>query len=664
MQFLYSKHFIYLICSLTFFCLFGSIAHLLPPFLEKNNKLEDLRKLEERFSYKDGENEQIIVNIYYNEKNNNYSVLESSTTDEDAIAYAIYNKSYQRTGWDYLAISAYEKNDSKYNDSIKAYAMGYIEGYITKDSITQNFFNMIHFHPEDYSMPEYLKEYLQKNTEYMKQNAESKMEHDKYWEHVYYIYQQLLGLYDGYIAAIGRNVTGFYEFILLNSYTDMEDVISLHSNSFPYDFDKMDADDIRKYILLKSHCSALVKLAEDFSDIWFGHNTWFTYASMLRIFKEYRFVTKNAYEKSKTTAFPSYPGLLFSSDDFYLLDSNLVVMETTNPIYNNSLYEKIKPECLLTWVRSVLANRLASSSEDWTEIFKNENSGTYNNQFMILDLNKINLKSKSIPDKSLMIIEQIPGETETNDVTQYLRNGYWPSYNVPFSDYFYEKSGFIERLKDKPELIYDIDYKQCSRAQIYKRDQKNIKSNYDFGRMLRFNDFQNDNLSFNKAYLTIAARYDLDPNKTYCYGATDVKYVSVKELLEGKSLVHIISGPSNDQLPTFSWLNSTCKPVNSFEQEYEGLIDVWNKDWVDYETQLFEIQKKDDEPESDSTTDTPPHRDDDDNKGNNKTVIIILSVICGVLLISLLVFIILYLRTLRKYNDLNVPAGKIDLIEK
>lgn len=133
-------------------------------------------KTEEKSSYKSEENEQIIANIYYNRQNNNYSVIISSTTDKEAVAYAIYNKSYQRTGWDYLAISAYEKNDDKYNDSMKAYAMGYIEGHITKDSITQNFFNMIHYHPEDYIMPEYLKEYLQKNTENMRQNAESKME--------------------------------------------------------------------------------------------------------------------------------------------------------------------------------------------------------------------------------------------------------------------------------------------------------------------------------------------------------------------------------------------------------------------------------------------------------------------------------------------------------
>ena len=466
MRFLAPKYLVYPICTLILFALFGSIKY------SPSDKQEELRKTEENSSYKNEENEQIIANIYYNEQNNNYSVIISSTADKEAIAYAIYNKSYQRTGWDYLAISSYEKNDDKYKDSMKAYAMGYIEGYITKDSITQNFFNMIHYHPEDYVMPDYLKEYLQKNTEYMKQNAESKMEQNKYWEHVYYIYQQLLGLYDGYIASVGRKVTGFYEFILLNSYTDMEDVMALHSNSFPYNFEEMDVDDIRKYTMLKSHCSALIKLAEDFSDIWFGHNTWYTYASMLRIFKEYRFITRNGYEKSKTTAFPSYPGLLFSSDDFYLLDSNLVVMETTNPIYNNSLYEKIKPECLLTWVRSILANRLALTSEDWTKIFKDENSGTYNNQFMILDLNKINLKDKIIPDKSLMIIEQYPDEMEINDVTQYLREGYWPSYNVPFSEHFYQISGIIQRIEEKPELVYDIDYKQCSRAQIYKRDQK------------------------------------------------------------------------------------------------------------------------------------------------------------------------------------------------
>ena len=114
-------------------------------------------------------------------------------------------------------------------------------------------------------------------------------------------------------------------------------------------------------------------------------------------------------------------------------------METTNIILNESLYDKTTPYSLLTWVRVILANRLASNGEEWTSIFKKENSGTYNNQYMILDLNLIDLKKKIIPKKSLMIIEQIPGETVVNDVTDVLKKGYWPSYNIPYSDYLYKK---------------------------------------------------------------------------------------------------------------------------------------------------------------------------------------------------------------------------------
>ena len=645
MKIIISKNFAYPILILTLFTLLCSIIHLKTSFLKKYNKLEELRKTEERLANKDKENEQIIANIYYDEKKINFNIIESVIPDKDAVAYALYNKSYQRTGWDYLAISSYEKNDNKYNDSLKAYAMGYIEGYLTNETITQNFFNLFHVHIGEYQMEDNLKDFLQKNTEYMKQKAEKKMKYDRYWEHVYYIYRQLLGLYDGYIAAVGRNITGFYEFILLNSESDSSDIMTLNSKEFPYDFKNMNIEEIKNYIMLKSHCSALIKLAKDFSDIWVGHNTWYTYESMLRIFKEYRFVTKNGYEKSKTTAFSSYPGFLVSTDDFYLLDSNLVVMETSNPLYNNSLYEKIKPESLFTWVRTILSNRLASSAEDWTEIFNEENSGTYNNQFMILDLNKIDLKNRKIPDKSLMVIEQIPEEFEINDVTEYLRKGYWPSYNVPFSKYIYEKSGIIEIIKEHPKLIYDLDYNNCSRAQIFKRDQNKINSNYDFERMLRYNDFQNDNLSFNASDLTIAARYDLN-NKSSCYGTIDAKYVSTKELFEGKSLIHIISGPTNDQQPTFSWANTTCK---SSETKFEGLIEIWNKDWVDYKTQLFEIKKKDD--------------DSKENKTNNDIVIIILSSACGLLFIVLLIFIILYLRNTRKHSNLNVSEGQIGLID-
>ena len=73
-----------------------------------------------------------------------------------------------------------------------------------------------------------------------------------------------------------------------------------------------------------------------------------------------------------------------------------------------------------------------------------------------------------------------------------------------------------------------------------------------------------------------------------CYGAIDVKFVSVKEITEGKNIVHIISGPTNDKQPTFSWKNTTCDQSNPMRWYHEDVVDTWNFPWIDYQVQLFD----------------------------------------------------------------------------
>lgn len=218
---------------------------------------------------------------------------------------------------------------------------------------------------------------------------------------------------------------------MIPSYGDTLDSI-YYNESNKLNFKKMSIKEIEEYAIIHSFCSALVKLSNNSDNIWFGHTSWNTYSINIRIFKEYRFISNKGNEKSKTNFFSSYPGVLSSLDDFYYLDSNSAVMETTNNIFNESLYKLLSPNTLPTWIRAILANRLASSVEEWVEIFKKENSGTYNNQIIILDINKINFNNSILPNKTLMIIEQMPGYTEANDVTYLLRNGYFPSYNTPY----------------------------------------------------------------------------------------------------------------------------------------------------------------------------------------------------------------------------------------
>ena len=532
-----------------------------------------------------------IMNLFFSKTSNEYTAVVSDQEDEDAVASIKYNKSLEVTGWDYLYVSSYEKMDNKYDDEVKAYGMGYLEGLVSWERIYPFYLNLLHsnFYDNNNEMTENVKEYLIKNLEYMKTNAINKKDNSEYWEQVYLIYKQMQGLADGY-NKVAKNKLSFLDFQLVFSNADVEDAVYYKNITSRPHFKNMTNEEIITYSILHNHCSALIKAANDLSDIWFGHNTWTNYGQLIRIFKEYRFITNKNNLKSKTVAFPSYPGVLNSVDDFYYLDSKLIVMETTNSIYDDTLYDLLKPECLLTWVRTMIANRLSSNGKNWTEIFSLENSGTYNNQFQVLDLSKINLNNKTISDEALYIIEQIPDYTEIKDVSYILRKGYWPSYNIPFLKNIFEKSGYVELINQRPEMYESVDYSGSVRAKMFRRDQSNVKDIESYKKILRYNDYQNDEISKGNAAWALASRYDLNDNivaKQYCFGAIDVKFISVKEIMEGKNIIHIISSPTNDQQPSFNWTNATCKYNNTDRWYHEGVLDSWDFPWIDYEVKLF-----------------------------------------------------------------------------
>lgn len=127
---------------------------------------------------------------------------------------------------------------------------------------------------------------------------------------------------------------------------------------------------------LESHCSALIKLDSLHSDLLMGHTTWASYPTMSRIYKIYDIELSDTSSNSKLVSFSAYPGFLVSSDDFYLTDAGLWVSETTNSIYNRTLYNQVQPQSLLSWIRTAVANRMATSGQEWMTIFSKFNSGT------------------------------------------------------------------------------------------------------------------------------------------------------------------------------------------------------------------------------------------------------------------------------------------------
>jgi hypothetical protein len=251
-----------------------------------------------------------------------------------------------------------------------------------------------------------------------------------------------------------------------------------------------------------------------------------------------------------------------------------------------------------------------------------------------------------------MIIEQIPKYTETADVTDYLRKSYWPSYNVPFINKIYNDSGYKVVTKDgKSE---NIRYTEAPRAKIIKRDYSLINSNEDFKKFIRYNDYKNDNYSNNLASDSIAARGDLLDTNSACFGAIDAKFFSVKELLEGKFIAHIISGPTNDNQKTFSFSNNTCSE-NKEKLSHEGVNDVWNFPWIDYKFQLFNNSNNSNNKNNDNNGNNDNNISPKNNKSsdNNLLMYLVFGGITCILIILIIIVIYFLSQNLKAYKKLN-----------
>ncbi len=178
-----------------------------------------------------------------------------------------------------------------------------------------------------------------------------------------------------------------------------------------------------------SDCSALIKIKADGSDMYAGHTTWRSFGI---INKMYKYVTMPNLKNPIAVSYASSPGFLSSKDDYYVTSNGLVVMETTNSLFNKELYKFITPKSVLCWVRSIVANHLATNGSSWTHYFAMYNSGSYNNQFMVLDYKKFT-PGQPIKNDTLWILEQLPGAVAMADVSSVLRKqGFWKSYNIPY----------------------------------------------------------------------------------------------------------------------------------------------------------------------------------------------------------------------------------------
>jgi len=274
--------------------------------------------------------------------------------------------------------------------------------------------------------------------------------------------------------------------------------------------------------------------------------------------------------------------MIFSSDDFYILDSGLVLLETTINILDEKLYALSDPRStLMAWIRNIIANRLAGTGKEWCDLFGRYNSGTYNNQWMIVDYKRFDPRSPTLAPGTLWLVEQIPGFVKSRDVTPVLqRNGYWASYNRPFFKEVNERSMFEHYAEAKGNTAREKElftYNQCPRAKIFAREQSKVTDLESLKRLMRLNSYLTDPISKGCPGTAIAARYDIPPISHNCdvgvkaNGATDAKVTNFK--MAAGLQAFAVNGPTTDECPPFSW------PANPKFKRPPGHPDVWHFPW-------------------------------------------------------------------------------------
>uniref|UniRef100_T1K1P8 Phospholipase B-like n=2 Tax=Tetranychus urticae TaxID=32264 RepID=T1K1P8_TETUR len=479
-------------------------------------------------------------------------------------------------------LNIWSNPDSRLNDSSIAFLAGYLEGYITRELINYHFHNVWSTYCNEHeTFCIKVFDFYKQNIQFMRNKVETESKVNPFWYQVGLILEQITGLEEGMKqTSIFRSETRFDQLeigkiFILNSIPDLWELESVLGRA------------IKSKDRGKTTCSAIIKLLPN--DLIVGHNTWLEFSQMLRILKKYDLSYRTGSSEHSNVvpgqiiSMSSYPGLIFSLDDYYLLSSGLVVTETTNVNFNLTSFQLVKPTSVFCFVRMMVANRLAVDGSSWSRIFAQYNSGTYNNQFMIIDYKRYQANSFNQKPGLFWILEQMPDFFIAKDMTSALvTNKYWASYNIPYFEDTYLIAGY-PMLRNAYGPFFD--HHETVRAKQFRRKQDQANDYKSVLKLLRYNNYTQDidtQCDVCKppysATVSLASRGDLnDPNGSYSipiYGlinetAIDVKVTSYELFKQFK--MYAISGPTYEDVPPFIWSNSSLK----YEILHEGHPDVW-----------------------------------------------------------------------------------------
>ncbi|KAJ6254833.1 phospholipase b-related [Anaeramoeba flamelloides] len=527
--------------------------------------------------------EPIFGSVYYQESKYTF---KAGVYDSDSVAYGVYDDQIEKVGNSFFHLVT----NPKYGNNEQVYAAGYLEGALLNDRINyhlQNFVEWSLFNEFNKSSdwPNEVTDWFHGNINYVKGECESPK--SDLIQQFCYTYLQMTAVYQGFIDHTKEATKfRFIDFYLLQASGDLEDVaVAVFLNSTNeklrnwaknriYDLDDRD---------LHHHCTGFIKITDNNEDAFVSHNSWFDYIALTRVMKEYEINLKGAHTVATNLVFSSYPGVIFSLDDFYITNKKLVVFETTYTIQNHSIYQEyLHEKTFLTFLRTVSICRMSSNGEEYVNYMKQVNSGTYNNMYSIFDLKLFNKKSTELNQGLLWVLEMIPGFHSLNDQTTpwLIDQSYFPSFNRPMNKTLFVLAGY-QHAVEQVGNYWSWNY--TARRLILARNQSKVQTLDDMKALGRYNNYLKDPLCKLDPSGTIAARYDLkntskkgNPEVKAANGAIDLKVTDYEKALNMEFDV-IVSPTKSGGLPAWEFGTKEWSHV-----PYHGLPKKWDYDWVTF----------------------------------------------------------------------------------
>lgn len=535
------------------------------------------------------------------------------STKADDVAWGYMKDELSVDGWIKLFLQT--SDSTSVSNDVRMYAAGFIEGLLTATRISQfysNFYQTIMKDETNAQALTSIRKVFEDEIEFVKKNSNlrpgvmSTEPEDPYWKHMRYQFMQMWAMKDAYnfaAQAKGVRTLDLVDFMVINSHAELPGLMQAYTpeavrkrrafqknpTSFLYKGTTLKSSvlmdnatdtqvdhDWEERLIKRGRCSALVRLAPEGRDLMVGHTTWGDYTKMTRIFKYYNFDLSGAHTKAKTIGFSSYPGCISSTDDFYLMDNGLVVMDTSLEVLNRELYNRV-PDFpsnahVPDFMHVMTSNRMAASAPHWASLFSEKNSGIGNAQWMAVDYNRF-VPGKPVPDNTLWVVEQVPGMSFKKDVTYFLREkGYFASYNRPFFPEVRTASGHTQ-AEAKYGALYS--YENGPRASIFKKVAPLSQHLMDMRGIMNRNVWPNEGVTPSDPGHAISARMDLGFSKIP-NGGIDAKVVN--RCLFRAMQCQAISGPPHVDQGVFKWRDGGADLMQGWP--HLGLPDVWNFDWI------------------------------------------------------------------------------------